>query len=91
MWKFPVQHAPKAVGQWEFITGIATAVMQRLRTIQESKKQKAFYLQLVLLQCNGQKFMPMVMSCQNPKGTYVGHAVSILQTETVCNKLYTLM
>ena len=56
VWKFQVQHALKAAGQWEFITETVNAEAEDY----ESKKQKAFYS---VLQCIGQKFMPMVMSC----------------------------
>ena len=59
MWKFQVQHALKAAGQWEFITGTADTEARNY----ESKKQ-AFYS---VLQCIGQKYIPMVMSSQNPK------------------------
>ena len=37
VWKFQVQHALKAAGQWEFITGTANAEAEGY----ESKKQKA--------------------------------------------------
>ena len=60
VWKFQLQHVLRAAGQWEFITGTADAEAEDY----ESKKQKAFYS---VLQCVGQKFMPMVMSCQTPK------------------------
>ena len=58
VWKFQVQHAPKAADQWQFVIGMANA------DDYESKKQKAFYS---ILQCIGQKFMPMVMSCRDPR------------------------
>ena len=60
VWKFQVQHMLKAADQWEFITGTANEEAEGY----QSKKQKVFYS---VLQCNGQKFMPMVMSCQVPK------------------------
>jgi len=50
----------KAAGQWEFITGTANAEAEGY----ENNKQKAFYS---VLQCVGQKFMPMIMNCRNPK------------------------
>ena len=40
VWKFQVQNALKAAGQWEFITGTADT---EARDYIESKKQKAFY------------------------------------------------
>ena len=39
VWKFQVQHALKAAGQWEFITGTADTEARDY----ESKKQRAFY------------------------------------------------
>ena len=49
VWKFQLQHALKAPGQWEFITGTANTEVEDY----ESKKQKAFHS---VLQCVGQKF-----------------------------------
>ena len=69
VWKFQEQHALKAAGQWESITGTANIKAEDC----EIKKQKAFYLEL---QCMGQKFMPTVMSCQTKK--YVGCTMPIL-------------
>ena len=62
VWKFQVQYAQKAAGQWEFITGTADTEARDY----ESKRQKAFYS---VLQCIGQKYIHiyMVMSCQTPK------------------------
>ena len=60
VWKFQVQHALKAAGQWEFIIRTADTEARDY----ESKKQKALYS---VLQCIGQKYIPMVMSCQTPK------------------------
>ena len=83
VWKFQVQHALKAAGQWEFITGTANADAEDY----ESKNQKAFYS---VLQCIGQKFMPMVMSCQNPKDMWDALCQSF-ERKTVSNKVFTLM
>ena len=55
MWKFQLQYMLKATGQWTADTKVEDY---------ESKKQNAFYS---VLQCVGQKFMPMVMSCQTLK------------------------
>ena len=83
VWKFQLQHALKAAGQWEFITGTADAEAEDY----ESKKQKAFYS---VLQCVGQKFMPMVMSCQTPKDMWDA-LCQCFERRTVSNKVYTLM
>ena len=83
VWKFQLQHALKAAGQWEFITGTADAEAEDY----ESKKQKAFYS---VLQCVGQKFMPMVMSCQTPKDMW-DVLCQCFERKTVSNKVYTLM
>ena len=53
----------------------------------ESKKQKAFYS---VLQCIGQKYIPMVMSCQTPKEIW-DTLCQFLERKTVSNKIYTLM
>ena len=83
VWKFQVQHALKAAGQWEFITGTADIEARDY----ESKKQKAFYS---VLQCIGQKYIPMVMSCQTPKEMW-DTLCQFLERKTVSNKIYTLM
>ena len=83
VWKFQVQHALKAAGQWEFITETANTEAEDY----ESKKQKAFYS---VLQCIGQKFMPIVMSCQTPKGMWDVLCQSF-ERKTVSNKVFTLM
>jgi len=57
--KFQVQHALKATGQLEFITGDAHQEAEGY----EDKKQKALHL---ILQCVWQSFMPMVMGSQTP-------------------------
>ena len=56
VWKFQVKHALKAAEQWDHVTGTANTEAGDY----ESKKQKAFYS---VLQCIGQKYVPMVMSC----------------------------
>ena len=83
VWKFQLQHVLKAAGQWEFITGIVNAEVED----NKSKKQKAFYS---VLQCVGQKFMPMVMSCQALKDIWDA-LCQCFEWKTVSNKVYTLM
>ena len=83
VWKFQVQHALKAAGQWEFITGTADAEAEDF----ESKKQKALYS---VLQCIGQKFIPMVMSCQTLKDMWDA-LCQFFKRKTVNNKVYMLM
>ena len=39
VWKFQVQHALKASGQWEFVTGVANQEAEGYK----GKKQKALY------------------------------------------------
>ena len=56
VWKFQVQHALKAAGQWEFKTGTADAEARDY----EIKKQKTFYS---VFQCIGQKYIQIVR-CQ---------------------------
>ena len=48
---------------------------------------KTFYS---VLQCIGQKYIPMVMSCQTPKETW-DTLCQFLERKTVSNKIYTLM
>ena len=60
VWKFQVKHTLKATDQWDYVTGAVDPERQGY----ESKKQKAFYS---VLQCIGQRYIPMVMSCQTPK------------------------
>ena len=78
-----MQHVQKEAGQCEFITGTANEEAEDY----ESKKQKAFYS---VLQCIGQKFMQMVMSCQTPKDMWDALCQSF-KRKTVSNKVYTLM
>ena len=48
VWKFQVQHAPKAAGQWEFITGAAMQLyglrMKKDTRIYEHLRQLDSYL-----------------------------------------------
>ena len=73
----------KAAGQWEFITGTANVEVEDY----ESKKQKAFHS---ILRCVGQKFMPMVMSCQTPEDMWDA-LCQCFKRKTANNKVYTLM
>ena len=60
VWKFQVMHALKAAEYWDFVTGDTDTGSQGY----ESKKQKAFSS---VLQCIGQKNIPAVMNCADPK------------------------
>ena len=83
MWKFQVQHVLKASGQWEFVTGDANQETEGY----EGKKQKALYL---IIQCVGQRFMPMVMGSQTPKNMW-DTPCQHFERKTVSNKVFTLM
>ena len=83
VWKFQVTHALKASDQWNHITGTANIE----GTNYESKKQKAFYS---VLQCIGQKYVPMVMNCRTPKELWDA-LCQVFERKTVSNKIYTLM
>ena len=83
VWKFQVMHAMKAAGLWDRVTGTAS----REGAENESTEQKAFYL---VLQCVGQKYVPMVMSCNTPKDLWDTLCQSF-ERKTVSNKIYTLM
>ena len=83
VWKFQVQYALKAADQWQFVIGMVNADADDY----ESKKQKAFYS---ILQCIGQKFMPMVMSCRDPQEMW-NTLYQFFERRTVSNKVYTLM
>ena len=83
VWKFQVSHALKAAEQWDFVTGTADATAANF----ESKRQKAFYS---ILQCIGQKYVPMVMSCDTPKKMW-DTLCQFFERKTVSNKIYTLM
>ena len=79
VWKFQVQLSLKAADQWQFVTGTANADADDY----ESKKQKAFYS---ILQCIGQKFMPMVMSCRDPQEMW-NTLCQFFERKTVSNKV----
>ena len=83
VWKFQVQHALKAADQWQFMTGMANADTDDY----ESKKQKAFYS---ILQCIGQKFMPMVMSCRDPREMW-NTLCQFFERKTVSNKVFYIL
>ena len=83
VWKFQVQHALKVSGQWEFITGTASQEAEGY----ENKKKKAFYS---VVQCIGQRFMPMVMGSQIPKDMW-DVLCQHFERKTVSNKVFTLM
>ena len=83
VWKFQVMHALKAADQWNHITGTANTEGADY----ESKKQKAFYS---VLQCIGQKYVPMVMNCHTPKELWDA-LCQFFERKTVSNKIYTLM
>ena len=82
VWKFQVQHTLKAADHLQFVTSMANADADNY----ESKKQKAFYS---ILQCIGQKLMPMVMSCRDPQEMWNTLCQFFLR-KTVSNKVYTL-
>ena len=83
VWKFQVKHALKASDQWGHVTGTVSTDSADY----ESKKQKAFY---AVLQCIGQKYVPMVMSCKTPKELW-DTLCQFFERKTVSNKIYTLM
>ena len=83
VWKFQVKHALKASDQWGHVTGTVSTDSFHY----ESKKQKAFY---AILQCIGQKYVPMVMSCKTPKELW-DTLCQFFKRQTVSNKIYTLM
>ena len=57
VWKFQVTHALKAADLWGYVT-------ETVAEPRDDQKQKAFYY---ILQCIGQKYVPMVMGCSSPK------------------------
>ena len=83
VWKFQVTHALKAADQWNHITGTANTEGADY----ESKKQKAFYS---VLQCIGQKYVPMVMNCRTPIELWDA-LCQFFERKTVSNKIYMLM
>ena len=78
VWKFQVTHALKAADLWGYVT----------KTVAEAReKQKAFYC---ILQCIGQKYVPMVMGCESPKQMW-DTLCQFFERKTVSNKVFTLM
>ena len=78
-----MQYSLKVAGQWKFIIRTADKEAEDY----ESKKLKLFYSVLL---CIGQKFMPMVMSCQTPKDMWDA-LCQTFERKTVSNKVYMLM
>ena len=72
----------KAAGLWTYITGTARGEEE-----DASKEQKVFYL---ILQCIGQKYVPMVMNCQTTKDMW-DTLCQTFQRKAVSNKVFTLM
>jgi hypothetical protein len=83
VWKFQVTHALKAACQWEFVTGTAEATAQGYL----ANQQKAFYS---ILQCIGQRNIPAVMKCEDPKELW-DTLCELFERKTVCNKVNVLM
>ena len=79
IWKFQVTHAMKAVSMWDRVTGTAS----REGAENESSEQKAFYL---ILQCIGQRYVPMVMHCTKPKELW-DTLSQYFEKKTVSNKV----
>ena len=82
VWKFQVTHAMKAAGLWTYIHGTA-----RGNEEVASKEQKALYL---ILQCIGQKYVPMVMNCKTTKDMW-DTLCQTFERKTVSYKVFTLM
>lgn len=83
VWKFQVMHAMKAAGMWNRVTGTAS----REGADNMSQEEKAFSM---ILQCIGQKYVPMVMNCTSPKDLW-DTLSQFFERKTVSNKVYTLM
>ena len=83
VWKFQVTHALKAASQWEFVTGTANSSAQGY----EANRQKAFYS---ILQCIGQRNIPAVMKCKDPKELW-NTLCQLFERKTVSNKVNVLM
>ena len=83
VWKFQVTHALKAASQWEFVTGTASSSAQGY----EANRQKAFYS---ILQCIGQRNIPAVMKCKDPKELW-DTLCQLFERKTVSNKVNVLM
>ena len=80
VWKFQVMHALKAADLWGYVT-------ETVEEARENQKQKAFYC---ILQCIGQKYVPMVMGCESPKQMW-DTLCQFFERKTVSNKVFTLM
>ena len=80
VWKFQVTHALKAAELWGYVT-------DTVEEPRDSQKQKAFYC---ILQCIGQKYVPMVMGCASPKQMW-DTLCQFFERKTVSNKVFTLM
>ena len=83
VWKFQVTHALKAASQWEFVTSTASSSTQGY----EANRQKAFYS---ILQCIGQRNIPAVMKCKDPKELW-DTLCQLFERKTVSNKVNVLM
>ena len=80
--EFQVIHALKAAEYWDFVTGNADPASQGY----DSKKQKAFSS---VLQCIGQKNIPAMMNCTDPKELW-DTLCQLFERKTVSNKLMQL-
>ncbi len=80
VWKFQITHALKAADLWGYVT-------ETVAEPRDSQKQKAFYC---ILQCIGQKYVPMIMGCESPKQMWDTLCESF-ERKTVSNKVFTLM
>ena len=76
VWKFQVMHALKAAELWGYVT-------ETIEEPRENQKQKAFYC---ILQCIGQKYVPMIMRCESPKQVWDSLCQSF-ERKTVSNKV----
>ena len=81
-WLF-VKHALKASDQWGHETGNVSTESADY----ENKKQKVFN---TVLQCIGQKYMPMVMTCKIPKELW-DTLCQFFERKTFSNQIYILM
>lgn len=80
VWKFQVKHALKTAELWGYTDNT-------VEDPNEGQKQKAFYC---ILQCIGQKYVPMVMGCNTPKELW-DTLSEFFERKTVSNKVFTLM
>ena len=83
VWKYQVKHAMKAAGLWDRVTGTAS----REGADAMSLEQKSLYL---VLQCIGQKYVPMAMNCKTTKELW-DTLCQCFERKTVSNKVHTLM